>query len=83
MGTTPYFDTMLPVPKPEQRGRGKKAQRQLEVFTAENSLWLRLGPVGDRDEGDDRYTVRLSRVQTVKLIKALEDGFRYLGDFGA
>jgi hypothetical protein len=80
MGAQIFYDAMHPVPKPEQNPG--KTKRQVEVFTHGNELWLRMGPVGDKDEGKRRYTARVTASQVSGLINALESGLRFLGAEG-
>lgn len=58
MGASFKFDEMLQTIGPEANG-DDKAQRQVEVFTHGGDLFLRVGPVNQRDAGKDRYTVKL------------------------
>ena len=78
MGGNFFYDEMHAVPQPEKQPQG--TERQLEVFTHSQAIFLRLGPVGERDAGTDRYTAQLTAPQARKLIEGIEGALRYLGE---
>jgi hypothetical protein len=51
-----HYDRTLPVPRTELPARPSTGKRQLEVYTFEQEILLRLSPVG-QVEGES-YTVR-------------------------
>ncbi len=77
MGTLFQFDKMLPTIELEAKS-SKNPQRQVEVFTYDRKLWLRVGPVNSENTGENRYTVQLSKEHASELVSAIEDGVRFL-----
>ena len=77
MGAICYFDKMLPSIKIESNVENPK--RQLEVFTYEHKLWLRIGSINQENTGLDRYTVELSKEMAKELIKGINEGMSFLG----
>lgn len=73
-----YFDKMLPTIKQETDEHNPK--RQLEIFTYEHKLWLRVGPINQENLGVDRYTVELSKKDAKELIEEIKNGLRFLGE---
>ena len=71
-----YFDEMLPSIKQESNAPDPK--RQLEIFTYEYKLWLRVGQINQQHTGIERYTVELSKEDAMELVQGIKDGMRYL-----
>lgn len=78
MGAICYFDKMLPSIKQESNEPNPK--RQLEIFTYEYKLWLRVGQINHKNSGIERYTVELSKDDAIELIKGIKAGMHYFGE---
>ena len=77
MGANFYFDQMLPAGDAEARNI-ENSQRQLEVFTHGNKLWLGVGGINEENDGN-RITVELSKSTVTELLESIERGAQYLG----
>ncbi len=82
MGAHFYYDALHAVPPEEYQGE-TDPHRQVEVFTWAGKLWLRVGPIGDENEGTNRYTAHLTSAQAAKLARAIEDGMVNVAESGA
>jgi hypothetical protein len=78
MGGTFNFDQMLPS-IPDEAGGKPNPKRQVEIFTHNSKLCLRVGPINEKDSGENRYTVQLSGKDARELIASVEAGVSYLG----
>lgn len=78
MGAGFYFDEMLPGVETENEKGEKELKRQVEVFTHGGGLFLRVGPIGNQNSGEDTYTVELSKEKGTELRDALHAAMRYL-----
>lgn len=78
MSANSQFDKMLPGIEIEAKSV-TKPKRQVEIFTLDGELWLRIGAINQKDSGVDRYTVKLSAQDAKELIAAIDSGIAYLG----
>lgn len=77
MGANFKFDEKLPTVEPEA-GDVLNPWRQVEVFTHDDGLFLRIGQVNEENTGVNRYTVQLSKSAAREIIRGIEDGVAYL-----
>lgn len=78
MGTTYYFDKILPSIQKESKEPNPK--RQLEIFAYKHKTWLRLGQIGHKNSDAESYTVELSKENAIELMSAINDVINYLGE---
>jgi len=78
MGANFQFDKMLPSIDIEAKSI-TDPKRQVQVFTHDGELWLRIGAINQEDSGVDRVTVKLSAQHAKEIIAAIESGIAYLG----
>ena len=78
MGANFKFDEMLPGIPQENEAHVKDVRRQVEVFTHGDGVFLRIGPLGSRDSGENRYTVELSKESGSNLRDAIHSAMQYM-----
>jgi hypothetical protein len=78
MGANFFFDDMLPGVDHENAVGAKDLKRQVEVFAHGSALYLRVGPFGSQNSGENTYTVQLSKEKGHELRDALHRAMQYL-----
>lgn len=78
MGALSHFDQMLPGLAHENTKGIKDLRRQVEIFTHGDGVFLRVGPLGDRDSGENRYTVELTKQSGSELRDAIHSAMQYM-----
>lgn len=74
MGALFFLDQHVPTISAEADDASSDPWRQLEVFTYNNQLHLRIGAVNAENDGAKRYTVVLTKTAAHALIEAVQDG---------
>ncbi len=77
MGTNYFYYEVLPAPDSvtpvNKRGQG----HQLEIFRHGGKVYIRMGPLGERNGGLDQYTGTLSNEEIQRLKNALDNILSY------
>lgn len=72
-----FFDKMVPAPPHELPKKPSRGERQLEVFAHSGQLYLRVGPLGEENSGE-QWTVMLSEADSAELEDGLSRARAYL-----
>jgi hypothetical protein len=78
MGANFQFDQMLPGIQQENNDQVKDVRRQVEVFTHGDGVFLRIGPLGSENSGENPYTVELSKESAPNLRDAIHSAMQYM-----
>ena len=77
MGALIYFNEMLPAADSSaRRSKAPKPERQVEVFTWSDRLWLRVGLLNRHET--EGFAVELTREQAEVFTAGLDSGMSYL-----
>ncbi len=77
MRTNFFYDEVLPAPDSVTPVRRRGQGHQLEIFRHGSKVYIRMGPLGERNGGLDQYTGTLSNEEIQKLKKALDNILSY------
>lgn len=73
-----FYDKTLPIP-PHESAKGQTPERQVELFTHDGKLWLRMNEV-ETDTKRPYWTAQLTKREAKALIAAIEEALRYQGE---
>ncbi|WP_321961592.1 hypothetical protein [Paraburkholderia sp. J7] len=77
MGANFFFDKLLPAADTEAR-KVPGSQRQVEIFTHGDGLWLRVGLLDEEHQGQG-FTVEFTKSAAAELAEGLDRAMHYFG----
>lgn len=78
MGANFHFDEMLPGIRQENKAEVNDLRRQVEVFTHGDGVFLRVGPLGSANSGENCYTIELTKETGSNLRDAIHSAMQYI-----